>query len=46
VPFLLLIATWGDKNWHTLLSVEAALFYSMFAAVGVVVGFGFSRLYR
>jgi hypothetical protein len=46
VPFLLLNATWGDKNWHTFLSVEAALFYSMFAAVGVVVGFGFSRLYR
>lgn len=46
VPFLLLNATWGDKGWHNLLSVEAALFYSMFAAVGLVVGFGFSRLYR
>lgn len=46
VPFLLLNATWGDKSWQNLLSVEALLFYSMFAAVGIVVGFGFSRLYR
>lgn len=46
VPFLLLNATWGDKSWHSLVSGEAALFYSLFAAVGVVVGFGFSRLYR
>lgn len=46
VPFLTLNATWGDRSWRSLLSAEAGLFYALFAAVGIVLGFGFSRLYR
>lgn len=45
VPTALIVFFWGG-GVRSLLSPEAYLFYSMFAAVGVVVGFGFTFIYR
>jgi hypothetical protein len=45
VPTVLILSCWGG-GIRSLLSPEASLFYSMFAAVGVVVGFGFAFIFR
>jgi drug/metabolite transporter (DMT)-like permease len=45
VPTALILFFWGG-GLRSLLSPEASLFYSMFAVVGVVVGFGFAFIYR
>jgi hypothetical protein len=45
VPTSLILFYWGG-GLRALLSPEASLFYAMFAVVGVVVGFGFARIYR
>lgn len=45
IPTALILCFWGG-GIRSLLSPEASLFYSMFAAVGVVVGFGFTFVYR
>jgi hypothetical protein len=45
VPTVLILFFWGG-GIRSLLSPEASLFYSMFAAVGVIVGFGFGFIYR
>ncbi len=45
VPTALILFFWGG-GVRSLVSPEASLFYSMFAAVGVVVGFGFAHVYR
>ena len=44
VPTALILFFWGG-GVRSLLSPEASLFYSMFVAVGVVVGFGFTFIY-
>jgi hypothetical protein len=45
VPTALMLFFWGG-GIQSLFSPEASLLYSMFAAVGVVVGFGFAFIYR
>lgn len=45
VPTALILFFWGG-GVRSLLSPEASLFYSMFAAAGVVAGFGFVFIYR
>lgn len=45
VPTALILLYWGG-GIRALLSSEACLFYCMFAAAGVVVGFGFAFIYR
>jgi hypothetical protein len=41
LPTMLIIAVWGG-GFRTLLSPEAALFYAMFLAAGLVLGLGFA----
>ena len=45
VPTALILFFWGG-DVQSLFSPEGTLLYSMFAAVGVVVGFGFAFIYR
>jgi len=45
VPTVLIVVFWGG-GVRSLASPEASLFYSMFGAVGVVVGFGYTFIYR
>jgi len=44
VPTALIFFSWGG-GIHSLISAEASLFYCMFAAVGLVVGFGYARMH-
>jgi hypothetical protein len=46
VPTAMILFFWGGGDLRSLLTPEASLFYSMFAVVGVVVGFGFAFIYR
>lgn len=41
-----IFSIWGGLSFRVLVSSEASLFYAMFAIVGLVVGFGFARIYR
>jgi hypothetical protein len=45
VPTALIVCLWGGSI-QSLLSPEATLFYSMFSAIGVVVGVGFVFIYH
>lgn len=44
LPTALVLFYWGG-TLRSLLSPEASLFYSMFGAVGIIVGIGFTRIY-
>ena len=45
VPTATICFFWGG-DVRSLVSAEASLFYSMFATVGIVVGFAFVFIYR
>jgi len=45
LPTALVLFGWGG-TLRSLVSHEASLFYAMFGAVGLVVGIGFTRIYR
>lgn len=46
VPVVLIISFFGGLTLRALASPEACLFYCMFGAVGLVVGFGFAYIHR
>jgi hypothetical protein len=46
VPIAVIFSIWGGLSFRVLTSPEASLFYAMFAVVGLVVGFGFTRIHR
>lgn len=45
LPTAMVLFYWGG-TLRSLLSPEASLFYAMFAAVGLISGIGFTRIYR